>query len=83
MLTLGEASKLAGRLSFSVSVSGNRAGKDFIKPFHAQAHSPMPGVAVPPLLQASATWFVKYLHLLPLFCKKSVPGRQAEGDYLV
>ena len=39
----GQASKLAGRLSFAVTVSGNRVGRACIKPFHAQAHAPLPG----------------------------------------
>eukprot|EP00435_Cladocopium_sp_Y103_P039301 s772_g10.t1 len=68
VLTPGEASKLAGRLSFSVTVSGNRVGRACIKPFHAQAHSPLPGFAISPLLRSCAHWFVQYL----TFCPTSV-----------
>eukprot|EP00435_Cladocopium_sp_Y103_P044779 s1987_g12.t1 len=74
LLTPGEASKLAGRLSFSVTVSGNRVGRAFIKPFHAQAHSPLPGFAISPLLRSSANWFIQYLN----FCPTSVRSATAQ-----
>lgn len=73
ILTPGEASKLAGRLSFSVTVSGNRVGRAFIKPFYAQAHSPLPGFAVSPLLRSSAAWFLKYLSFCPTSVRTLAP----------
>lgn len=39
-LTPTNSSKMAGRFSFSATVSGNRVGRACIKPFYAQAHSP-------------------------------------------
>ena len=38
-----DAASMAGRLSFIVTTAGNRVGRAFIKPFHAQQFSPMKG----------------------------------------
>ena len=35
-MTEGEADRMAGRLSFAVTASGQQSGRAFIKPFHAQ-----------------------------------------------
>ena len=51
-LAPGDASKLAGRLSFSVTVTGNRVGRAYIKPFYAQMHAPLPGNDLSPWLRA-------------------------------
>lgn len=76
ILTPGEASKLAGRLSFSVPVSGNRVGRTFFKSFYAQAHSPLPGFAVSPLLRSSVAWFLRYLSCWPQrTVPRSLPGQ--------
>ena len=65
VLDAGSASKLAGRLSFSVTVVGNAVGRAFIRPFHAQAHKPLPGSAVSPWLRFAAAWFHEYLQMGP------------------
>ena len=41
ILAPGEAARLAGRLSFAVTVSGNKVGRAYVKPFHAQSHAPL------------------------------------------
>jgi hypothetical protein len=50
-LTPTNSSKMAGRFSFSATVSGNRVGRACIKPFYAQAHSPLPGSTLSPWLR--------------------------------
>ena len=72
-LTPGDASKLAGRLSFSVTLSGNRVGRAFIKPFHAQAHKPLYGNATSPLLRQACEWFLKYLECCPTSVRVLTP----------
>ena len=56
---------MAGRISFSVIVSGNKVGRAFIKPFHAQAHHPLPGHMMSPWLERASRWFIQYLELSP------------------
>ena len=70
LLEPGQASKLAGRLSFAVTVSGNRVGRAYIKPFYAQAHAPLPGHVVSPWLRRSAEWFIRYLQRPPLSVRR-------------
>ena len=65
VLTAGDASKMAGRLSFSVTVSGNRAGRAYIKPFYAQAHEPLPQSSLSPWLRRAGQWFMQYLECCP------------------
>ena len=66
----GQASKMAGRLSFAVSVTGNRVGRAYIKPFYAQAHAPLPGFVASPWLRRSALWFRQYLAQPPLSVRR-------------
>ena len=73
--TPGDASKLAGRLSFSVSVSGNRVGRAYIKPFFAQANAPLPRNQVSPRMAQSADWFLQYLENSPASARSSCKGR--------
>ena len=70
LLEPGQASKLAGRLSFAVTVSGNRVGRAYVKPFYAQAHAPLPGHVVSPWLRRSAEWFIHYLQRPPLSVRR-------------
>lgn len=72
----GTASKLAGRLSFAVTVSGNRVGRAYIKPFYAQAHAPLPGCALSPWLRQSAEWFLKYLSHSPLSVRRGLASHR-------
>ena len=70
VLDAGSSSKMAGRLSFSVAIIGNAVGRAFIRPFHAQAHKPLPGSAASPWLRFAAAWFTEYLEMGPkLFWK--------------
>lgn len=75
VLSPGEASKMAGRLGFSVCVSGNRVGRAFIKPFHAQAHLPLARHTISPQLRRAGEWFAEYL----THCPTSVRSFQTEG----
>jgi hypothetical protein len=61
----GQASKLAGRLSFAVSAAAGKVGRAFLKPFYAQAHDPLPGNRASPRLLRAAEWFVHYLRIQP------------------
>ena len=79
-LSAGDASKLAGRLSFAVTVSGNRVGRAYIKPFFAQANAPLPGCAVSPWLHRAAVWFTNYLRQPPLTTRK---GRACDRPCVV
>eukprot|EP00971_Amphidinium_carterae_P331919 6465766-Amphidinium_carterae.1 len=65
-LSPGEAAKLAGRLSFAVTVTANKVGRAYVKPFFAQAHDPLPHDALSPLLRESVRWWLQYLSLRPL-----------------
>ena len=88
VLAPGDASKLAGRLSFAVTVSGNRVGRAFIKPFHAQANQPLFNNAVSPLLRQACSWFLQYLEhcptsvrlLNPLTRSRAVSWTDASGE---
>ena len=55
------AEKTAGRLSFSVSISANRVGRAYVRPFYAQAHSALPGGGISPWLTRSCGFFRGYL----------------------
>ena len=70
-LSPGDASKLAGRLCFAVTVSGCRVGRAYIKPFYAQAHAPTPANTISPRLLQSATWFMAYLERCPFSVRRS------------
>jgi hypothetical protein len=59
----GDASKWAGRLSFSVTAAADRVGRAFIGAWHAQAHCPLRGGRLSWRLYCSALWFVAYLRL--------------------
>ena len=88
VLAPGEAAKIAGRLGFSVTVSGNKVGRAFIKPFHAQSHAPLHGFSISPLLRRAGEWFVQYLHVCPTSvrtlpagdCAKVVSWSDASGE---
>ena len=59
------AAKYAGRLSFAVVVSGNRVGRAYIRPFHAQANAPLAGSTMSSALIFAALWFRHYLEVRP------------------
>ena len=58
---MGHAAKMAGRLSYAISVAGDRCGRVYLKPFHAQSHDPYPGGRISTRLQQAANWFIIYL----------------------
>ena len=55
---------MAGRLQAAVSMSVDRTGRAFIKPFYAQANQPLKRVS--PRLVHAADWWIKYLTLRSL-----------------
>ena len=59
----GQASKFAGRFSFAVSVSCDRVGRAFVKPFYAQAHSPLVGHRISMRMRLAAEWWRSFLKL--------------------
>jgi len=59
------ASKMAGRLTFAVTVSMGKAGRAYVKPFFAQAYQPLPRHRVSPMLHRACTWWADYLELRP------------------
>ncbi len=59
------AAKYAGRLSFAVVVSGNRVGRAYIRPLHAQANTPLAGGTMSSALTFAALWFRHYLIVRP------------------
>ena len=63
VMDAGTASKFAGRLSFAVIVAADKVGRAYVKPFHAQAHSPLPCGRISVRLRLAAEWFVYYLAL--------------------
>ena len=63
----GQASKIAGRLSFAVTASAGKVGRAFVRPFFAQAHDPLPGNRASPQLMRACEWFVHYLSIRPPF----------------
>ena len=60
-LDAGAAAKLAGKLGFAVTVTADKVGRAFLKAFHAQAHSPLPGGLISDRLRRSCAWFAEYL----------------------
>ena len=69
------ASKMAGRLSFTVSVAANRVGRAFIKPFYAQQHAPLKAEAVSCLLAWACQWFIHYLPRRPRAVRRGITPR--------
>ena len=49
--------KIAGRLSFTVSVAAARVGSAFIKPFYRQSNNPLLKLRASSMLVESAKWF--------------------------
>ena len=69
------ASKMAGRLSFTVSVAANRVGRAFIKPSYAQQHAPLKAEAVSCLLAWACQWFIHYLTHRPRAVRRGITPR--------
>ena len=58
-LDSGQASKVAGQLSWTVTLAADKIGRAYIKPFFAQAHAPRP---VPSFrMRLAAHWWEAYL----------------------
>ena len=55
------AERLAGRLSFAVTVSLGKVGRAYVKPFYAQANDPRPGGGASWALRFASNWWVQYL----------------------
>ena len=69
------AAKMAGRLSFSVSVAANRVGRAFIKPFYAQQHAPLKAGGISCLLAWACQWFSHYLTHRPKAVRRGITPR--------
>ena len=65
-----KAEKMAGRLSFTVTLAGNRIGRAFVKPFYAQVHSPLFNDGISHLMKRACRFFKEYL-LLGVTSKRS------------
>ena len=59
------AMKMAGRLTFAVTVSMGKVGRAYVKPFFAQAYHPLSRNRVGPLLGRACRWWADYLELRP------------------
>ena len=59
------AMKMAGRLTFAVTVSMGKVGRAYVKPFFAQAYHPLPRHRVGPMLHRACTWWADYLEIRP------------------
>ena len=57
VMSPGDASRLAGRLSFACTCCFKRLGRSMVRPFFAQQYSPLPGHAMSHLLQMAAEWW--------------------------
>ena len=55
------ASRMAGRLSFAVTVALGKVGRAYIRPFFAQANSPTPKLALSPAMRHACSWWVEWL----------------------
>ena len=70
-----DAASMAGRLSFSVTLSANRVGRAFIKAFYAQAMAPLPRNAIGEKLAWAMQWFLVYLEKRPVAVRKGYAAR--------
>ena len=75
-LQAGDASKMAGRLSFAVTSAADKCGRAYIRAFHAQACAPLPGGFMGPKLMMSALWVGQYLDILPATSRRADTTRQ-------
>ena len=55
------ASRMAGRLTFAVTVSLGKVGRAYIRPFFAQANSPTPRLALSQAMRHACSWWVEWL----------------------
>ena len=55
------ALKMAGRLSFTVTLAANRVARAYIRAFYAQGHAPLAGNAISIALRRGCRFFIQYL----------------------
>ena len=60
-----ESGKLAGRLSFAVTLASDKVGRAFIGPLYAQQHDPLPRGAISMGWRRASEWWLHYLRLRP------------------
>ena len=60
------AAKFPGRFSFALTYNADKIGRAFIRPLHAQTHSPIPGDRLSAAGARSCRWFGAYLRLRPV-----------------
>ena len=58
-----QSMKMAGRLGAAVTVSLDKVGRAFVKPFFAQAYDPRKWVT--PQLHNASSWWIKFLTVRP------------------
>ena len=60
------AQKMAGRLTFAVTVSLGKVGRAFVRPFFAQANQPLPGGRASHWLLQACVWWTQYFERRPM-----------------
>ncbi len=60
-LPAGQAAKLAGKVSFALTVAADRCGRACVKYVHRQAHCPLSSARMSPGLTTARLWFAAYL----------------------
>ena len=63
VLTAGQASKLAGQLSFAAQTMFQRFGRAMVRPLFAQQYSPLPNGRVGPRLEMALQWWQQVLRM--------------------
>ena len=61
----GDSGKLAGRLSFAVTMAADKVGRAYIRPFYAQQHDPLPDAMLSSRWKQAARWWIHYLEARP------------------
>ena len=71
------ASKMAGRLTFAVTVSLGKVGRAFVRPFFAQSNQPLSGGRASHWLLAACRWWCQYFGQRPhILLSAKTDGRQ-------
>ena len=64
-LESGDAAKMAGRMSFTVTITHDKVGRPFVRPLYRQQHAPTPGGVLTPWLRQSLVFWLAFLVLRP------------------
>ena len=74
ILSMADATKLAGRLTWACTALVSRVGRAQLKPVYAQANRPLPSGRVSPWLARSLAWWLNFMDWMPRIV------RQVGGD---